>query len=98
MFNDGDFSCPTCVYRAVIQVDGQPLCVQLSSVREYLLFKWRKDICNEVITAHFGASREFVENMTSQWIPCHCKNEFCRVNIVFRLCSDVISSDGLHFV
>jgi hypothetical protein len=96
MFNDVDFNCPARVYRAVIQVDGQPLCVQLSSVREYLLFKWRKHICNEVITVHFGASRETVENTDSKWIPYHCKHELFRVDIVLRLCSDVISGDGPH--
>jgi hypothetical protein len=57
MFSDVDFSCPARVYQAVIQGDGQRLYVQLSSVREDLLLKWHKDICNEVITAHFDASR-----------------------------------------
>jgi hypothetical protein len=96
MFNDVYFSCPTRVYRAVLQVDGQSLCVQPSSVRKYLLFKWHKDICNEVITVHFDASREFIDNMKSQWIPCHYKHELFRVNIMFTFCSGVISGENLH--
>jgi hypothetical protein len=66
MLSDVDFSCPAHAYRAVIRVDGQPLCVSLSSIREYLLFKWRKDSCSEVITIHFGVSREFIDSMESQ--------------------------------
>jgi hypothetical protein len=63
-------------------------------VREYLLFKWSKDLCSEVMTVHFGTGRMVIDNMESQWIPYRCKHEYFCVNLMLRLCTDVVSCDG----
>ena len=36
MLTDVEFSCPAVVYRALIQVNGEPFCVPISSGREPL--------------------------------------------------------------
>jgi hypothetical protein len=96
MFNHENFTCLAGVYRAIVQVDSQSFCVRVSSIREYLLFKWLKDMCDKVIIVHFGASREFINNLESNGIPYHCKHEFLCANIVFRLWCNVVSTGGPH--
>jgi hypothetical protein len=91
LFPDVDFSRLAIMYRAVIQVNRQSFCVWFSSGWEYLLFEWRKDICSEVIAVHPRASWEFINNMESESIPHHGEHELFCVNIMLRLCGNVIS-------
>jgi hypothetical protein len=68
MLPDLLFSGPARMNRGVIQVNCQPFRVWISSSQANLLSKWPKDIWSEIAAVHFGASREFIDNMESEWI------------------------------
>jgi hypothetical protein len=76
MLADVLFSDPARMNRAVIPVNRRPFRVWISVSRENFLFKWPTDICSEIVAVHFGASREFIDNMESEWIPYDSKHDF----------------------